>query len=551
MRGLVKKNHFFRMGSVFQSRLSYLYPVIIALLSIAGAWIVSYSTSLGPWGGSDSYEYLVSTRSMLRGIGIGYYSVTGVFHWISLHPPFYPIVLGTISLFGIDLVNAARWLDIILFALTIGTTGIILFHFCNSTFYSILACLLVLAFSPMLKIYTSVMSEPLFFFLCVLHVLFLLIYLRTPQIKWLLVSALTAGLAALTRYIGISLIGAAVVSLLMFSKGTGSGRIKKSVMFLAVASLPLLLWSGWLYFGPEHSLAGRSASLELSGLLRRLQPFRLAVVDTIWGWLPFQDKISEARYRVRLAFLSLIVIGTSVITIIAYKRFLRDKFAKAVSNNLHVFGTFGLFSLAYLAFLAFSTAFSNLPPDINDRMLLPVYISVVVALFAAFSLWGKVWLTGFRQVFKIIPWFLVAACVLQYQSQSLSYISKQHNIKGMHYWEHTEIVAAVQALPLNIPIISTRPNILLLWADRPAYLIKMNFSSEFLSQTGPFGTDPHDPLQVLFQQQGAALVDFNDLSPQFLQKYGGEYVERLDLLIKGLVVYQQFPDGVIYFYPGR
>jgi hypothetical protein len=121
----------------------------------------------------------------------------------------------------------------------------------------------------------------------------------------------------------------------------------------------------------------------------------------------------------------------------------------------------------------------------------------------------------------------------------------------MQYWEHTGIVIAVQGLQRNIPIISTRPNILLLWADRPTYLLKMNFSSEFLSQTGPYGSDPNDPIQLMFQHQGAALVDFNDLSPQFLQKYGSDYVERLDLLIKGLNVYQQFPDGVIYFYPGK
>ena len=96
----------------------------------------------------------------------------------------------------------------------------------------------------MLKIFTSVMSDPLFIFLCVLHVLFLVVYLSTARIKWLLLSALVAGLAALTRYIGISLVGAGVVSLLLFCQGTGSGRIKKSALYLALASLPLLLWVG-------------------------------------------------------------------------------------------------------------------------------------------------------------------------------------------------------------------------------------------------------------------------------------------------------------------
>jgi hypothetical protein len=77
----------------------------------------------------------------------------------------------------------------------------------------------------------------------------------------------------------------------------------------------------------------------------------------------------------------------------------------------------------------------------------------------------------------------------------------------------------------------------------------MNFSPAFLSQNGPYGTDPQDPLQKLFHENGAAFVDFNDLSPQFIQTYGKNSVPRLNLLIKGLVVYRQTPDATIYFYP--
>jgi hypothetical protein len=77
----------------------------------------------------------------------------------------------------------------------------------------------------------------------------------------------------------------------------------------------------------------------------------------------------------------------------------------------------------------------------------------------------------------------------------------------------------------------------------------MNFSPAFLSQNGMYGSDPQDQLQKLFRENGAALVDFNDLSPQFIQKYGKNAVPRLNLLIKGLVVYRQTPDATIYFYP--
>jgi hypothetical protein len=537
-----------RVKSFLRPRLLIFYAILIGLLSLFGAWIIFYGTALSPWGGSDSVEYLVSARSMLRGIGIGYYSANGNFYWISLHPPFYSIALGAVSLLGPDLVDAARWLNILLFSLTIGLTGKLFWRYSSSPSFSVLAGLLILAFPEMLMMSTAAMSEPLFILLCILHGLLLILYFRTGRLRFLLLSALVAGLASLTRYIGISLIGAGAVSLFWFCREKWFGRFKKSVLYFVLACLPLLSWFGWSYFGANHSVAGRT-SLGLSGLLGRLQPFRLAMVSTLWGWLPLQDKLAHIPYREQLAFLILVVLVVIVLTFFAYRLSARKTAPQEASGDLYVLGIFGLFSLAYIAFLAATTAFTSLPPDINDRMLLPLYISNGIVLLAAFSLWGKSWLAGPWGWLKIIPWLFVVLCLFQYVPESTAFISAQHADKGLRTWENTAIVEAIRELPKDIPVISTRPNILLLWADRPAYPLTLDFSPEFLSQTGPYGSDPQDPLQKLFRDGGAALVDFNDLSPQFIQKYGKDSVPRLDLLIKGLIVYWQTPDGAIYFYP--
>ena len=202
-----------------------------------------------------------------------------------------------------------------------------------------------------------------------------------------------------------------------------------------------------------------------------------------------------------------------------------------------------------MAFLAFTTAFTSLPPDINDRMLLPLYVSDVIALLAAFSFWGQSWLSNRQGWLKIVPCLIAALFLFQYIPESAAFIAGQHFDPGLRAWENSAIVKDVEQLPKDTPVISTRPNILLLWADRPAYPLTMDFSQSFLSESGPYGSDPQDPLQKIFSQNGAALVDLNDLSPQFIQKYGKDSAERLDLLIKGLVVYRQTPDGTIYFYP--
>jgi hypothetical protein len=150
---------------------------------------------------------------------------------------------------------------------------------------------------------------------------------------------------------------------------------------------------------------------------------------------------------------------------------------------------------------------------------------------------------------KIIPWLVAALFLFQYAPESTAFLSSQHVDPGLRAWENNSIVAAVRELPKDIPVISTRPNILLLWADRPAFPLTMDFSPVFLSQRGPYGSDPQDPLQKLFRDDGAALVDFNDISPQFIQNYGKDSVPRLNLLIKGLVVYRQNLEATIYLYP--
>ena len=529
-------------------RLLVFYAILIGLLSLFGAWIIFYGTALSPWGGSDSVEYLVSARNMLRGIGIGYYSPTGIFYWISLHPPFYSIILGAVSLPGLDLIDAARWLNIVLFSLTIGLTGLLFWRHSTSPAFSLLAGLLIMAFPQMLVMSTAVMSEPLFIFLCILHGLLLILYFRSGRIRFLLLAALVAGLAALARYIGISLIAAGTVSVFLFCREKWAGRLKQSVLYFVLACLPLAAWFGWSYFGANHSMAGRS-SLGLRGILGRLQPFRLAMVNTLWGWMPLQDKLAKIPYREQLTFLVLVLLVVAVLTIFAYRRSAHKMAVQETRGDLYILGIFGIFSLAYMAFLAFTTAFTSLPPDIDDRMLLPLYVSNAIALLAAFSLWGQSWLSGHWGWLKIIPWLVAALFLFQYAPESTAFLSSQHVDPGLRAWENNSIVAAVRELPKDIPVISTRPNILLLWADRPAYPLTMDFSPAFLSQSGPYGTDPQDSLQKLFHENGAAFVDFNDLSPQFIQTYGKNSVPRLNLLIKGLVVYRQTPDAIIYFYP--
>ncbi|HVM70363.1 MAG TPA: glycosyltransferase family 39 protein [Anaerolineales bacterium] len=546
--GLLKRSLTSRAKAWLRPRLLSMYGVLIGLLSLAGGWLIYYGTALSVWGGADSTEYLVSARNMLRGIGIGYYSPNGLFYWISLHPPFYPIMLGAASLPGLSLMEAARWLNIVLFALTIGLTGLLFWRSSSSPALGVLAGLLIMAFPEMLRMSTAAMSEPLFIFLCSLHGLLLILYFRGGKTRYLVLAAVTAGLSAVTRYTGISLIGAGAVCVFLFSRGKWPGRFKQAAAYFALACVPLAAWFGWSYFGANHSVAGRT-SLGVRGMAERLEPFRLKMVSTLWSWMPMQDRLAHVPYRGQLAVLGAVALVVAVLSLLAYRRAVRRAGFQESRGDLYILGIFGSFSLAYIGFLAFTTAFTSLPPDIDDRMLLPLYVSNAIALLAACSFWGQNWLAGRPGWFKLIPWLVGALFLIQYVPESTAFLSNQHVDPGLRAWENSAIVQAVAQLPKDTPVISTRPNILLLWADRPAYPLTVDFSPAFLAQNGPYGSDPQDPLQKLFREKGAALVDFDDLSPQFIQNYGKDSAERLDLIIKGLVVYRQTPEATIYFYP--
>ena len=75
----------------------------ILFIGILGSLVIIYSTSWGPWVFSDSTAYIVSAKNMISGHGLGLYGPSGAFHPLTLHPPFYSLLLGLFGLFGADL----------------------------------------------------------------------------------------------------------------------------------------------------------------------------------------------------------------------------------------------------------------------------------------------------------------------------------------------------------------------------------------------------------------------------------------------------------------
>jgi len=495
--------------------------------------------------------YIVSARNLLKGIGLGYYYPSGSFYVQTHYPPFYSLVLAGIGLFRVDLVAAARGLSVILFAATLFGAGWVFIRYSSTPWLGILAIVMIGIFPTMLTMFSSSMSEPLFVFLFLLSGFSLVGYLRSDNRRWLLFSAVVTGLLPITRYIGIANVFAAAVSVILFASGTWKARIKKAALFGIVASLPIVLWVVWVYFSVDRSLAGRGFQMDWDSLSTRFMEFRAVFLNTVWVWIPYGKYLIPLRSRLRTMLLVLAAVGVAVITLLAEHRVRKRDLQAGSSCDLQIFGVFGLSSLAYVAALALTYLFTRPAPDIDDRMLLPLYASVVMSMLGAFSSWRNAWLQNRKRWLTIIPWLVAAVFVYWYYPGSLWLVKSYHHGQGYttYSWRNSETIQAVRDLPAGVPLVSNNAAAILLWADRPANELMEDMNPGFINQTTHYGSDMSDNSQVTFREQGAALVIFREQFLSQIEGFGEKGLTRLNTIFTGLVIGGQYADGAIYFYP--
>jgi hypothetical protein len=529
----------------------YLILSLIIILSISGGIIVAYATANGPWGYTDPVAYISTARSLDNGQGFGYYDGNAVFTPIAFHPPFYPLVLAFLGVFKINLVVGARWFNTFAFVASIFLAGLFFFLYCRVQVLGIIASALMVAFPYMVEMFSSAYSEPLFILLLLSGGLSLIAFLRNEKPFNFLSSVLLFALIPMTRYIGFALVIAAGVSIMLFSTGKARTRIKKAALFVSIASVPIFIWLLWVYSGSAHNLAGRSISVNPGDLGVRFQTFRGIFLDTVWKWIPFQSHKTLWRYSVRLVLTGLGLVVVLVLSLLAKRKLGNDSNAGIQESGLLILSFFGLSSLTGLVVLTCSYIFASPTLTMDNRMLLPFYVTGVMTLSGGFALWHCAWFRGRMQILQSIPCLMMVVCVIWYFPQTKEMISSLH--PGVGYtafrWDRAALIQAVRSLPPDKAVISDEWELLLLWTGRPIYNIWNTFPSTPPVHISMYGTDQHDSTQSLFCEQGAALVIFDDFATNFRIEVGEFYLDQVPHLFEGLSVFGDYPDGKIYLCP--
>ncbi len=486
----------------------------IILVSLMGGLLVAINTQDGPWGYSDPVVFLSTARSLAGGQGFGYYEADAEFTYLTIQPPFYSMVLSLPAFFKIDLVASARWINIFAFVASIFISGWIFYRYGSVPVLGVIASVLLCIFPHMLVMFTSAYTEPLFILLFLSGGLCLLIFIKSRSIWAFLGSALLLGLTAVTRYVGVAVILSAACCIGIFLVDGFWSWTKKILLFLLVSGLPIVIWFLWVFFVDDHTVGGRNLVTSWEVLGVEFGNFRGLFMDIIWRWLPFQSVDTSLRYRTRFILLGLSSIFIIGLTFTAGRSGWADKLTGKSKYDYFLFTFFGLSTLFLLSVILATYLFTLPTIDIDNRILLPIFVSGVMCFYGAFGIWQSRWFNNRLTILRTIPWVLLLMSVIWYFPQAKERMEFVDNHRGLtsYKWNSSQVVQDVRDFPLDRAVISNEWELLLLWTGRPIHSFWKTFPTDPPLHFDTYGSRSQiDPVQVLFCNQDAALVIFNSI----------------------------------------
>ena len=237
---------------------------VVALAALAFALVLARSATYGPALDIHSVNYLRVTDNLLDGEGFT--------HWPSSRrvqtyagPPFYPLLLSAARLGGLDLFSGIHLPGAVFFALTVFVVGRYAAHHLRSSFLRLWTPVTVALSLPFAEWAWRGLSEPFFVLFTLLALIRLGGFFEEGKRACLAWSAVFAGLAFSTRFVGAVLLLLAGALLLLRRGARGREKLRNAAAYTAIAGLPMLAWFARNYF-VSGSWAGRPPSTDYAAV---------------------------------------------------------------------------------------------------------------------------------------------------------------------------------------------------------------------------------------------------------------------------------------------
>ena len=306
----------------------------------------------------DSLIYISVADSLVAGDGITTFSE----HSSALWPPFYSITIALIGLLGMDSLYAGLLVNAVAFGLVILWTGIWLRQYFGSQLLALSAAIIVMASYSLTWLSSNVLSEPLFICLTLLALAPLGRFIESEDdqqsaIVW---SAVFAALAAITRYMGITVIMTAVILILISTRLPLSRRLKYTALYCGISVAPLTLWMirNWLIIG--YPIGNRSAS---SSRVITSADILSQIGDVFDLWL-FSREPPGWLGLLLVAIVGFMAIGMTRMGVIRVVR----SFGSVLP--------FALFIVVYLLVFVIIFPYASWS-NVHDRYISPIYVPII------------------------------------------------------------------------------------------------------------------------------------------------------------------------------
>ena len=402
-----------------------LFAIFLVLMAVyAGSLLLSATSVYGIGIRSDSVAYIWSARSLAEGLGLGRLDGGGNFKAMTHWPPLYPVILAVFPLFGMDVIEGARWLAAIFAGLNVALVGWVLARITRSPWFAAGGALVVLFSPAMAETNLQAMTESLYILLSLLALLFLVAALQNERRRWLLAAAGFTALALLTRYVGLALVLTGTLGILIYERQPIGRRGRDLIIFLAVSVLPVGFWAL-----RNLVLSGSAANRALTFYAIPASDFLLAL-ETVQGWVsPASQILSIGAGKLILALAA--VLGG----------FLLARFAPAEASNRRRSALVDLNQLL-LGFYLTMTLVSRLFFDplitiFEQRILAPAFLSVLVLLTGILcaawrgALKYRWWLGAVLSVFYL--WSVYSFGMIYHGQSSQIYETMRENGSGYAY----------------------------------------------------------------------------------------------------------------------
>lgn len=413
----------------------YLIMVMAVIAGLCLYIVTPYGLATSP----DSIGYLKGAEGLIDGQGLKYFNP----QW----PPVYPILIALFSwVFGVSVVDGARLLSALIF-------GAIIYLISNYDgqekkliwfIFVILLCINPL----MTHIYFYAWSETLLFIIILINFKYLekIINVKNNEVKkYLLINTILiscAILAAMTRYVGVTILITNVIVILIFSQNVLIfKRIKLITIHVIIFGAASSSWFIYTYLNFK-TLSNRSIKLHPP----TIDQIEKALAEIGKWYLPEYLRMGDFIY---------ISIGIALILYIFRNIYIKSIYdIKIKKNQEYIILIYSVFSLIYLCFILVSVTLIDVATPLDNRILSPVYISLAICLIKELS--EKI--NKFNIKYFLIIYLLLMSISSLIDLKHWSMLSRYNGIElSSKEYKNKEINRLIKECDKKIKIISDKP----------------------------------------------------------------------------------------------